>query len=368
MAEEIIDSLDGLKTTLIAIDAKLNHSNTPQYSCPLYDGSYPIENWVPLWNKMVNFYGWPVETALKKLPAFLILKASDALNSLDENQKSVYKTCMDTLAEKLKFPDNTEKMRDQLNNRKQGKNESVSEYLNSIKKLVRSSYPSSRFTDANSIKLITIESFIKGLRPEFKAQVKRELKGKAPENLEDLVKIADAEELVQMSLNSSNESDAKLQQTLEMTQDIAKKVDQVTSKMNQMNMVAAIPTPSSDGNHREQRSSDGRSRERGVFNYSDVSNRGQPYDPNRYANIYRGQPDGPNRGPSSVKDGWNGYDESLSENDCQDFDEYDHSDENDFQYDGKYGYDAWGDEENDPYEDGYYSDGYVCNMPDDGDY
>uniref|UniRef100_A0A914EPM1 RNA-directed DNA polymerase n=1 Tax=Acrobeloides nanus TaxID=290746 RepID=A0A914EPM1_9BILA len=237
--QTISDKYDKIERLIQDRDIPSNYNVVP------YRGRYdprPFEDFMESFNKLGNAKDWSPEVRVRMLPMYLIGEADEGYKSLEDPTKTVYKSLVDALAKRFKWPDNIELQRKRLENRIQLPGESVSEYTAAIKKLVQRSFPTSRFTDANMIKILTIENFVKGLQPELKAQVKREFKGEIPVSLDEAIKAAETEEQIQMSLrrNDSNEN-PEIRKTLETAQDMSKKLDEITAKMNNMNMVATIP-------------------------------------------------------------------------------------------------------------------------------
>uniref|UniRef100_A0A914E902 RNA-directed DNA polymerase n=1 Tax=Acrobeloides nanus TaxID=290746 RepID=A0A914E902_9BILA len=210
---------------------------------PVYRGRYDkrsFDEFIELFNKGANFNGWTPEDCCLKLPVYLIEGAAEVYNKLTNVEKTVWKTLVDTLAKKFRIPENVERQRYALEHRMQGARESVEEYASAIQKLIKKSYPTSKFTDPNMIRILTVDNFVKGLRTELKAQVKRECKGDNPETIEEAIKIAEKEENIQLSLfPSASRDDAQLQETLATTREVNKKVNDLIETVDSLKIVAS---------------------------------------------------------------------------------------------------------------------------------
>jgi hypothetical protein len=210
---------------------------------PVYRGRYDkrsFDEFIELFNKGANFNGWTPEDCCLKLPMYLVEAAAEVYNTLINTEKTVWKTLVDTLAKKFKIPENVERQRYALEHRMQGARESVEEYASAIQKLIRKSYPTSKFTYSNMISILAVDNFVKGLRPELKAQVKRECKGDNLKSIEDAIEIAENEENIQLSLFPyASRDDAQLQETLATARDLNKKVNALTDSVDSLKIVSS---------------------------------------------------------------------------------------------------------------------------------
>uniref|UniRef100_A0A914DCT3 Uncharacterized protein n=1 Tax=Acrobeloides nanus TaxID=290746 RepID=A0A914DCT3_9BILA len=130
------------------------------------------------------------------------------------NRKTVWATLTTKLVEKFKRVNNIERVWDQLSNRKQESYESPTEFSEAIKKLVKKAYPTTKFDDTER-KTITIQHFMKGIRPEVKTQILRKFEMKMPDNLEEALKIAEIED--QINQPNRNQVDQETQQQVLQT-------------------------------------------------------------------------------------------------------------------------------------------------------
>lgn len=170
-----------------------------------------INSWIYKFNFSARSNGWDEEKKLKKLPTFLSDTAMDfyALNIAENDAE--YDTCEKVIAALKKnfLPANYETvLREELENIKQGADETVSSFLLKVKKKCR--HADEEMPEKDIIRLM-----LKGMNPRYSRQVFKE----EPETVDDVEKIAKQVEAGYLLYAEKEDEKTDLKESIEKVKD-----------------------------------------------------------------------------------------------------------------------------------------------------
>ncbi|KRY47195.1 Retrovirus-related Pol polyprotein from transposon 17.6 [Trichinella britovi] len=149
-----------------------------------YDGSSDWDEWLEHFEDAAFVNGWNEAEKLKWLPLSLSQKARSTFRQLPPTIRSLYRSCVTSLKERLDPPSNAAVYRAELENRRRHAQESWSDISRDIRRLVEKAYPTLS-DDAKDI--IGLDKFLNTLdRPELVLLVKQ----RNPKNIEEAVRAA----------------------------------------------------------------------------------------------------------------------------------------------------------------------------------
>ena len=147
-----------------------------------------VIDWFSSFERIARANEWNVTKQGRMISAYLRGPAADHFEKLDTREKSNYGAIKDSLIERFSPADMRRSAYSNLAGRKQGKMESVNEFVSAIQRLVFRSFPSG--VDNEIIEMTAREHFILGLRHELMRRVTMA----DPKTFSDAIRIALREE------------------------------------------------------------------------------------------------------------------------------------------------------------------------------
>uniref|UniRef100_A0A915LW73 Uncharacterized protein n=1 Tax=Meloidogyne javanica TaxID=6303 RepID=A0A915LW73_MELJA len=137
-----------------------------------------FSSFINAYNKVATAYGWTEMEMARMFPIFLSKDAQFFYDNLSLADKSNWGNLIDKMARKFAIGESVSYFRRLASTRRQGVNESISEFSEAISQLVDKGYPDSGGFSEEIRRGLAIEFFRNGLRLELREQLRKMQKPK----------------------------------------------------------------------------------------------------------------------------------------------------------------------------------------------
>ena len=135
-------------------------SNRIKVKPQTYDGSDDLEEYLTQFNLVAELNGWDYESKSLFLASSMVGGTRALLCELDASQRKDYQSIVNALQNRFGSANRAEIYRSKLQGKMLGKNETIPELAQSVRKLTRKAYPSA---SSEVVKLLAMDYFIDAL-------------------------------------------------------------------------------------------------------------------------------------------------------------------------------------------------------------
>lgn len=236
------DKISELETKI----AQLTLGSGPQLALPRWDGSADIQQYLERLYAAAGYAGMSDEKLLKAVPLLLTGEAAAVYESLGNTNKTSWKSLLDAMAKRMSNPLNVEYYHRLLLERKKRVGESLAEYGNAVKHLVKRAFPSGGKSagfdfSAEQQEAKTVDYFISGLSPQLKASLLRQ---KKPATLGDALDAAKAEERILSAIEENEVGRRDAAMIAHARLDTDAEVEQLRRELEELKEIIAESTGS----------------------------------------------------------------------------------------------------------------------------